>query len=451
MPDMLDVATAGAAGWVLTYLAHSTVAIGLVWAACRVDWVRAPDARDLAWKLALLVGVVTATGAHLRQASPVGVVDRMTRVAAEVAPPASGMLTPVWSESLDLGPVTVPFEAGVISMRADVVEPTPACRALLRGGGVENPGWVGRVSQVCGAGREVSWYHALLLIWIVGATLALGGVLRSRRAPRELRLALVRADSRAERICREVLAGTGLRARLTVSPTLDAPCVVDSRTIALPVRCEADLTDDELRAVLAHEVAHVGRRDVAWLRLGRYLTALLWLQPLNRVALRGMIEAAELVCDDWALRRMRQPLGLARSISRVAEWSVVPHRRPAAVVAMVGRDGRSLSGRVRRILAGPPTEAHSRWKRLSGGVALLLPLLMLPAVPGPPTRSVFFSARGSLSAFENQLFSYDVDEGAGAQRSMRVEVRQIGSGTATVEHEVMVIARIDGALTTPGS
>jgi hypothetical protein len=99
------------------------------------------------------------------------------------------------------------------------------------------------------------------------------------------------------------------------------------------------------------EVAHVRRGDVVWLAALRAVTACLWLQPLNRLALQGFVQAAELVCDDHALAHTRQPLGLARSISRVAEWTLSPRIPIEGVVAMAGGDGRSLSGRIRRILS----------------------------------------------------------------------------------------------------
>jgi hypothetical protein len=34
-----------------------------------------------------------------------------------------------------------------------------------------------------------------------------------------------------------------------------------------------------------------------------------WLQPLNRIAARGLVDAAEPVCDGWALSRTRSRCG----------------------------------------------------------------------------------------------------------------------------------------------
>ncbi len=64
--------------------------------------------------------------------------------------------------------------------------------------------------------------------------------------------------------------------------------------------CYARSNDAELRAVLAHEFAHVHRRDVLWSGLLPAVAAALWIQPLNRVALVRVSEAAEHACDDCA-------------------------------------------------------------------------------------------------------------------------------------------------------
>jgi hypothetical protein len=57
------------------------------------------------------------------------------------------------------------------------------------------------------------------------------------------------------------------------------------------------------------------------------------------------------------------------------------------VVGMAGADGRTLSGRIRRILSGRKIqEPASRIRRAFAASALVLPLLLLPTVPSPVAR-----------------------------------------------------------------
>jgi len=57
------------------------------------------------------------------------------------------------------------------------------------------------------------------------------------------------------------------------------------------------------------------------------------------------------------------------------------------VVGMAGADGRTLSGRIRRILSGRKIqESASRIRRAFAASTLVLPLLLLPTVPSPVAR-----------------------------------------------------------------
>jgi beta-lactamase regulating signal transducer with metallopeptidase domain len=154
--------------------------------------------------------------------------------------------------------------------------------------------------------------------------------------------------------------------------------VLPGRRIGLPARCEAELTGAELRAVLAHELAHVDRHDVAWSGLLRAVGTVLWIQPLNRLALRGALGAAEEICDDWALTRTGERVGLATSISRVAAWVAEGMSHPVPV-SIVGRRDGPVAARVRRIL-GASRAAEPRWLGLVAAVVIAVPLVWVPAV-----------------------------------------------------------------------
>jgi len=65
------LATLGVA-WLLTYAVHSTVLIGSVWLAERAGLLRSLRLRDLAWRTALVGGLVTATFQLAAGLTPVG-------------------------------------------------------------------------------------------------------------------------------------------------------------------------------------------------------------------------------------------------------------------------------------------------------------------------------------------------------------------------------------------
>lgn len=117
--------------------------------------------------------------------------------------------------------------------------------------------------------------------------------------------------------------------------------------IVLPPRAVDELTQDELQALLAHELAHLVRGDQWWIWIGQILTTCLAWQPLNRLAFREWRHAAEYLSDAWAVERRVTRLSLARCLTTVAEWrlsSIVP-------LAGVGGEHRSsLSQRIERLV-----------------------------------------------------------------------------------------------------
>lgn len=133
-------------------------------------------------------------------------------------------------------------------------------------------------------------------------------------------------------------------------------------TIVLPEGIERQLATAELKAVLAHEVAHLVRRDTWWLWLGEILCTCFAFQPLNFLARRRWQQATELLCDDWAVERHVSATSLANCLARIAEGRL---NRKAAVMGLgaVGDTG-SLTHRVEWLLrsgrATEPTRPRAR-------------------------------------------------------------------------------------------
>lgn len=66
------------------------------------------------------------------------------------------------------------------------------------------------------------------------------------------------------------------------------------------------------RAVLAHEFAHVRRRDTLVLALARFGKCILWFHPLAWWVSRRLSNLAELACDAAALQKVNDPAGYTR-------------------------------------------------------------------------------------------------------------------------------------------
>jgi beta-lactamase regulating signal transducer with metallopeptidase domain len=119
-------------------------------------------------------------------------------------------------------------------------------------------------------------------------------------------------------------------------------------TIVLPEDTDRRLAADELGALLAHEVAHLVRGDAYWLWIGQFLCTCLPFQPLNALARRGWQQAAEYLCDDWAIDRGIRSLSLARCLTQIAEWRRGMRRSPLGLAA--GGAKSTLVQRIERLI-----------------------------------------------------------------------------------------------------
>jgi HEAT repeat protein/beta-lactamase regulating signal transducer with metallopeptidase domain len=167
--------------------------------------------------------------------------------------------------------------------------------------------------------------------------------------------------------------------RLTASPALASPVALGSSEIAIPEAALTDLDPDQQRGMLAHELAHLERRDPAWLTAACLAERIAFFQPLNRLARRRMQESAEYLCDEWAVRRTGSGVFLAKCLAKVAEWMDASPR--AVPVAGMAEERSHLVARVRRLLDATPFPA-APGRRLLAAASVSAVLIALLAVPG---------------------------------------------------------------------
>lgn len=166
--------------------------------------------------------------------------------------------------------------------------------------------------------------------------------------------------------------------------------------IYVAARLHEVLSTEELSAVLAHEHAHVRRRDPLRLSGLRFVgCALFWLPALRRLAADAS-DDAEIAADDTAVRG--QPLVLASAILKLAAWRLPGQgpevggrvlERGSGVVIGFQRDA-LLDRRIHRLVGEEaPVVTHVTRRTLAGAIAgLLLVWTSGLAVAHPlPTRS----------------------------------------------------------------
>lgn len=370
-PEMMS----SASGWLLTYLLHSSVLLGVTWLVTR-RWVVSPHFRDVLWKAATIGGFLTASLQGWSGFEP---------IAGRHALPASGTVSPApteesrapeWAgllprESPDL-PVVAPVTGRDLEASAPPVAPAASSESVV-------PFHPPRVATL------------LVVFWVLGATL-LGGrfVLQRRRAIRDLGRREAVADPELLGMLADLRRSAGYHrpVRLTVAPGLASPIALTGGEIVLPPAALTDLDEVQQQSLLAHELAHLDRRDPEWLTFACLVERLFFLQPLNRLARLGQQEAAEYLCDDWAARRTGSGDPLAVCLLKVAEW-IGARPQPVPLAGMAERPSQLIK-RVHRLIEGREMPTRTRTLLLTaaaltliGATAVAAPSMMPAPRPEP--------------------------------------------------------------------
>jgi TonB family protein len=189
---------------------------------------------------------------------------------------------------------------------------------------------IGPVTSVAAApsarGVSIDFSRILLAIWITGTMILL------------LRLLL-----NAIRLRAVVRTAEG-RAPILTSSRVPGPLATGLlRPIILLPDSAGTWTRARRRAVLAHEAAHIRRRDPAILLGAHIATAVYWFHPLCWLAAARLRAESERACDDAALRTGLLPSGYATDLLDLARMFDTQLAIPMATTA-------HLESRVKSIL-----------------------------------------------------------------------------------------------------
>ena len=279
---------------------------------------------------------------------------------------------PEWTRP-DLAPAS-PAAVGGIEPR------TPEASASRAGGQMERT-WRG----------AMPW---LLAAWLVGALLSfarlVGGIARLQRFRRRSTIAPPSVIREVE-----VLAGRlGLTRmpEVRISGNAGIPLTFGALrpVVLLPRRFADHLPAGQVRLVLAHELAHVARRDYLVNLAQCLVEALLFFHPAVHWLSRTAREEREHCCDELAASIAGDRREVARALVALEELVGVRHSRSLAPAATGG----ILLRRIERLVttAPPPGRFHTM---LSLGVLVIAVPLLVLATPASARIAATPNARGT--------------------------------------------------------
>ena len=206
-----------------------------------------------------------------------------------------------------------------------------------------------------------SWQQLLpwlVMTWVAGVMLfsvrLIGGWfgtarlrrVKSRPAPAEWQQTVDRLIGRM---------GIGQSVRLIISSLVETPVVSGwlRPMILIPVGALTGLPTEHLEALLAHELAHIWRRDYLVNVLQSVAEAVLFYHPAIWWISAQIRHERELCCDDLAVAASGDVLTYARALAELESC------RPAHLKAAMAANGGGLLHRIARLLGQPQPASHT--------------------------------------------------------------------------------------------
>jgi uncharacterized protein (TIGR03435 family) len=231
--------------------------------------------------------------------------------------------------------------------------------------------------------RAIDTLLIVVCAWTMGVCVSvlrlLCGWWRIRRLHRTgLRGAVSSLQPLVDRLARGI--GLSFVVRVVDTALVDTPSVIGwlRPVILLPVAALASLTPAQVEAILAHELAHIRRRDYLINVLQTLAEALLFFHPAVWWVSRRIRTEREHCCDDMAVALCGDALGYAKALAHLASF-----QQTDSAPLVTAASGGELLCRIKRLV----DRAHNRPQPRANAGALALVALLLVVVGGVVQRA----------------------------------------------------------------
>jgi uncharacterized protein (TIGR03435 family) len=319
----------------------------------------------------------------------------------------------------------VPFGAlvaigGAVSWRSVDVVPYENPVVLLEA--ISDPFSPGGLPMTAAAGDRaaaslVPWLPVLATaVWALGAAIVLTAwLVRWRRMRWSLRQAVPLTSGREVESLRRLATRLGVRPppmRESEVPVEPGACGILRPVLLWPRGISDRLTDDQVDAILAHELCHVRRRDNLAAALHMASQAIFWFHPLVWWIGARLVDERERACDEEVIRLGSEPEVYAESILKTCTFYL-----ESPLVCVAGVTGSDLKKRIEHIMTHGTARTLGVWRKtllgLAGAVAFVTPVAFGAFNPPPQTRAV--AAPATLPAFDEISIRPNASAGRGGR------------------------------------
>ena len=327
-----------------------------------------PAVANHAWQATLFAAAVFGATLLLRRGAPARLRFALwLAAAAKFALPAA--LFALLGGALDAGSLLPPREGATTTLVLRLAEPVGT-----------QAGSAGPAAHAPGAGGHSEIFCLLTLVWAaVACALSAVWLLRRRELVRSVRRGSEAWSGREFEALGRARARLKLKTEvlLVLSPEGAEPGVWRTRrpVLLMPASVAAQLDDEELEAVLLHELAHVERRDNLWGNFQTTLECVFWFNPAVWLVGRRLLAERERACDERVLEAGGAAGAYAAGILKVVRFC--SGWRVAGVSGAAS--GSNLRRRIEMIMSGESGRARAWHGALASAVAASALLLTVAA------------------------------------------------------------------------
>jgi bla regulator protein blaR1 len=245
----------------------------------------------------------------------------------------------------------------------------------------------------------------LAMLWIAGVA----GMLTARGAAsyqlnREVRRTQCDDDPRLLALLSQVAQQLGIRCRIhtATSTALNAPAIAGlwRPRLLIPAGFAAQLSDEELRFVLRHELGHWRRRDLLAQTLLHVALAVHWFNPLAWLAVRLARRDCEFACDEFVLRSTPHSSANAYGATLLKALGTTRRIHPSPAALGIFENKQQLKRRIEMIIG---YKTSSLRRALAGAAAVGLVALggFTHEIPAAEAASEAITTEAPKGWFEN--------------------------------------------------
>jgi beta-lactamase regulating signal transducer with metallopeptidase domain/thiol-disulfide isomerase/thioredoxin len=339
----------------LLLIAKLTAVLALAWLAHGMLAGRNPRWRVTLWRSAIVgLAVVTGVSAGPSVVTYQSVVPESPAVEVALPVPTASAIV----EREPMVPIHPAIAATTVTIRRDEPAPAPASAEA------QSFRWRSGL---------VSWFWS---IWLAGVfVLTLRLMLGSLGLARVIRRSSAVSDG-IVRECRTIADRLACRRAVQIrrTPQVATPCLAGlwRPVLLLPDReCEV-ARPDELRAILAHELAHARNQDLAWNLVAHIASILLWFHPLAWRIRVAHAAACDAVCDAVAADLLGDVASYGRTLARLAVRAAWPSSVHGLGMARSSDVRRRLDALNRKVFRTRLSPMHVMPALSAGSVLLVL-------------------------------------------------------------------------------